>query len=97
MYDLFESGTTTIKQQNPISDITNPYITTVVQATINNSKFIGFSVRVHQVTYQSILKKVVTDNTIENKTLTFEFDGQLANFDVDVKEGNDINANPFLL
>ena len=88
MYNLFESGTTTVKQKNPISDITNPYITTVVQATIDKSKFIGFSVRVHQVTYQSILKRVVTDNTIENKTLTFEFDGQLANFDVDVKEGN---------
>ena len=87
MYDLFESGTTHIKQANPISDITNPYITTVMQATINNTKFVGFAARIHQVTYQTVTKNVVTNNTIENKTLTIELDtNQLAAFDVEVTE-----------
>ena len=86
MYDLFESGTNKIKQKNPISDINNPYITTVIQTTINNVKFIGFSVRMHQVSYTAIVKNVVTDNIIENKTITFEFSNQLAAFDVDVTE-----------
>ena len=88
MYDLFETGTTQVKQQNPISDITNPYITTVVQATIQNTKFIGFSARLHQVTYQSVTKNVVTNNVIENKTLTIELDtDQLASFNIEVTEG----------
>ena len=86
MYDLLETGTTTIKQQNPISDITNPYITTLVQATVNNTEYIAFSVRVHQVEYIKITKNILTSNSIENKVVTFDFDDQLASFDIDVIE-----------
>lgn len=88
MYDLFDNGTTSIKKQNPISDITNPYITTLIQAKIGTEKFIAFSVRVHQVTHFQATKTVLTDNIIENKTITFDFDDQLAAFDIDVTESN---------
>ena len=95
IYDLFVDGTTVIKQLNPISNITNPYIDSVIQAKYSNTDFIAFSVDMHQVTYKSITKNVVTDNTIENKTLTFAFDGQLANFDVDVMQnGKTIHLKP---
>lgn len=86
MYDLFETGTTNIKQQNPISDITNPYITTLVQARISDVDYLAFSVRVHQVQYLEVIKNILTSNSIENKTVTFDFDDQLASFDVDVEE-----------
>lgn len=86
MYDLFESGTTVVKQQNPLSDITNPYITTLVQARIDSTDYLAFSARLHQVSYVNIERSILTSNNIENKTITFDFDDQLASFDVDVTE-----------
>jgi hypothetical protein len=86
MYDLFQDGTTTIKQSNPISDITNPYITTLITYTIDRVDYVAFSIRVHQVSNVYYEETILTDNTIENKTVTFEFDDQLAAFDVDVTQ-----------
>ena len=88
MYDLFESGTTIIRQENPISDINNPYITTVVQTTINRVKYMGFSARLHQVTLSTIDQTILTNNPIENKSITFTFNDQLAAFDIDVIEND---------
>jgi hypothetical protein len=88
MYDLFEDGTTTIKQDNPISDITNPYITTLIKTNRDGIDYVAFSARLHQVTLVEIERNVLTDNDIENKTFTFEFDDQLSYFDIDVTESN---------
>ena len=90
MYDLFESGTAIIKQVNPISDITNPYITTVIQTSLNDTNYIAFSAKVHQVSILEIEQTILTDNPIENKSITFSFDGQLACFDVDIVENETI-------
>ena len=86
MYDLFDTGTTNIKQNNPISDITNPYITTVTTCTIDRIDYVAFSIRLHQVSNVYHEETILTDNSIENKTITFEFDDQLAAFDIDVTE-----------
>lgn len=86
MYDLFYPGTTEVKQQNPISNITNPYITTLIQTTIEDTDYIAFSARLHQVTTSVVSKTILTNSTIENSTVTFEFEDQLASFDVDVIE-----------
>ena len=95
MYDLFQSGTTIVKRQNPISDITNPYITTLVQQTINGIDYLAFSARLHQVSTIQIEKNILTDNDIENKTLTFTFEDQLAAFDVEAEEnGKTIHMTP---
>ena len=88
MYDLFNTGTTNIKQKNPISDIINPYITTVVRTTIDLEEYIGLSVRMHQVSLNTIEKEILTDNAIENKSITFDFQDQLAAFDIDIIESN---------
>ena len=95
MYDLFESGTNIIKQKNPLSNINNPYIDTIIQATISDVKFIALAVDLHQVTYKSITKNIVTDNIIENKTITFSFEGQISAFDIDIYEnGKTIHLYP---
>lgn len=86
MYDLFENGTTIVKQQNPISDISNPYITTLVQQTIEGVDYLAFSARLHQVSTYKVEREILTDNDIENKTLTFTFEDQLCSFDIDVEE-----------
>ena len=70
MYDLFETGTTIVKQNNPISDITNPYITTLIQCSLDNTDFIAFSARLHQVTLVDVEKNILTNNSIENKVIT---------------------------
>lgn len=88
MYDLFENGTTTIKQNNPISDITNPYITTLIKTHRDGIDYLAFSARVHQVNLVDVERNVLTDNPIENKTFTFTFEDQLTYFDVDVIESN---------
>lgn len=90
MYDLFESGTTNIKQSNPISNINNPYITTVIQTTIDGTDFVAFSARLHQVSLYSIEKSILTSTSIENKVVTFEFEEQLAAFDVDIIENDKV-------
>lgn len=92
IYDLFETGTTQVKQSNPISDITNPYITTLIQCTLDRTEYLAFSARLHQVTRTTIEKNILTSSPIENKTVTFEFDDQLAAFDIDVIE-NDVTTH----
>ena len=86
MYDLFEPGTTIVKQSNPVSDITNPYITTLIQTTVDRVDYLAFSARLHQVSLDTIDKNVLTSSPIENKAVTFEFEHQLAAFDIDVIE-----------
>jgi len=88
MYDLFEDGTTNIKQANPISNITNPYIDAVIQTKIAGVDFVSFAATLHQVKYKSINKNIVTNNTIDNKTLTFTHEGQMASFNIAVIENN---------
>ena len=88
LYDLFESGSNTIKQKNPLSDITNPYITTLIKTTVDGVEYIAFSARVRQVKLVTVEKNILTDNVIENKSITFDFEEQLANFDIDVIESN---------
>lgn len=88
MYDLFESGTTIVRQENPISTITNPYITTVVQTNINGVDYLGFSATLHQVTLITKEETILTSNSIENKSITFTFEDQMASFDIDVTEND---------
>lgn len=86
MYDLFETGTSVIKQANPLSDIRNPYITTLIQTRLDGRNYIAFSARLHQVSLYEVQKTILTNNSIENKAVTFDIGDQLASFDVDVVE-----------
>lgn len=88
MYDLFTPGTTIVKQSNPVSDITNPYITTVIECTLDRENYIAFSARLHQVSIARLENSVLTSSPIENKVVTFNFSGQLAAFDIDVVEND---------
>lgn len=89
MYDLFKNGTTEIAHENPISDITNPFINTVAQFKINDIDYVAFSAKIHQVTINTIEKNILTNDSIQNKTVTFDFEDQLAAFDVDVIENGE--------
>lgn len=76
-----------IDVDNPISDITNPYLTSPVRMNINGRNVIFTKCTLRQVSKSTIYKKILSDNSIASKTTTFEFEGQLAAFTIDVTEG----------
>lgn len=73
--------------KNPVSDITNPYLTPPVKMNVNGTNIIFTKVTLRQISKEVIHKKVLSDNTIASKTVTFDFEGQLAAFTIDVAEG----------
>lgn len=77
---------------NPISDIETPYIDTPYRMRRNGKAYICFSVDVHQVYKSRNTKKLISSNIIENKSYQFNYENQLADFTVDVKE-NDTTVN----
>ena len=84
MYDMQGDGI----YENPISDITNPYLTPPVVVKVNGTCYLLVYCLLRQVEKMDVYKKVLSDNTISSKTVNFTFDNQLAGFDVDVVNTN---------
>lgn len=63
--------------ENPISEITNPYLTSPVKMNVNGTNVIFTKCTLHQVEKSTIHKKVLSDNSIAAKTVTFEFEGKI--------------------
>ena len=73
---------------NPISDVRNPYLTAPIKMTVNGGINVLFTkCTLHQVKKTKVYKTILSDNSITSKTFTFEFEGQLASFTMDVTEG----------
>ena len=77
-------------RKNNISDITNPYLPVPYFQLNNTVNYIYFSCELMQVTHTTIYKKIITNNTIDNKTFNFTFQDQLADFEVCVKDQGNI-------
>ena len=77
-----------IDVDNPVSDVTNPYLTAPVKMNVNGMNVLFTKCTLRQVSRTTIHKKILSDNSISAKTATFEFEGQLASFTVDVEEGD---------
>lgn len=75
---------------NPVSDVDNPYLAPPIQITVNGESVISVKCTLRQVNKSTIHKKILSDNSIASKTTTFEFEGQLAAFDIDVTEGDNV-------
>lgn len=78
MYDM------TIK--NELSNIDNPYLPPIGLVNYYNSRMLLLAVTLRQVEYRTEVRKIITDNPLENKVMNFTFDGQLASFNLDVYE-----------
>lgn len=78
-----------IQRKNPISNISNPYLTAPIVQTIGNNKYIFITCQLRQVKYIESFKKVITNDIITNKTFEFEFENQLAAFDMKITDGDD--------
>lgn len=76
-------------RKNPSSTITNPYLSAPAVMYINNEAYIYLTVIVSQVEHNTEYKKLVTSNIIDNKTINFEFENQLAYFEVHCSESDE--------
>lgn len=75
-----------ISRNNPLSSIINPYITSPFIQLYNTERYLILECDLMQVEHTSISKRLLTSNPIENKTFDFEFEDQLADFEVKVTE-----------
>lgn len=69
---------------NPVSDVTNPYLTPPVVIAVNGLNYLLVYCTLRQIEKSYQYKKVLSDNIISSKTLTFQYTNQLADFVVDV-------------
>ncbi len=72
---------------NPISDVTNPYLRPPVIVDTEGERSILLLASIHQVNINTITKKIISSSSIENKTFSFGFENQLAYFDITVTDG----------
>lgn len=80
---------------NRLSDIEIPYLPSPYVVNQNGDTYIFISCHLRQVEHNIIYNKLITNDNIDNKTYEFEFENQLAAFDVYVKEkGNTIHLVP---
>lgn len=79
-----------IDVDNPISGITNPYLSPPIRMKMQGLRVIMVECKLHQVTKTQIQTKILSDSSIASKIITFQYEGQLASFTIDVKtaEGN---------
>ena len=84
-----------IDKDNPISDITNPYLKQPYTIKFESKTYVFIQCNVHQVKNVQKYNQIVNNSIIDNKTFTFEFEDQLASFDIIVKEGGkEYNLTP---
>lgn len=79
-----------MSRKNPLSEIVNPYLQAPFRQKYNNKEMIFFYIQLMQVTHTTITKTTITNNAVENKTIVFAFDDQLADFYVKATEGDKV-------
>lgn len=79
-YKLYDEDGNIIR--NRLSNITNQYLITPFTIKLDNYYYLIMQVTLHQYTIETTIDKLISDSIIVNKTYTFEFDNQIADFDV---------------
>lgn len=85
------------KITNRLSNLTNPYIKQPFILNIDNNEYIGIQILVRQCTIEETSDSMVSDSIIENKSYTFEYENQIADFRVVVTDaGDETELTPYL-
>lgn len=74
---------------NEIDDTTNPYLPAVGVINVNNTNILLINTTIRQTTHTVINKKILVNNPLENRSISFSFTDQLAYFYVEVTEHTD--------
>ena len=75
---------------NNLSPISNPYLNAPMTMQYGGETYIGVQVQLYQVTLTTVEKKIITSNLIDNKTFIFTHEDQLADFIVEVVDGDKV-------
>ncbi len=82
---------------NRLSDITNPYLRQPFVLAIDGNSYIAIQCTIRQCTVEETNDSMVSDSIIENKSYTFEYNNQLADFDVIVTDnGEETKITPYM-
>lgn len=76
--------------KNTLSDIEVPYLASPYIVKQNGDTYIFIACHLRQLQIVPEYNKLITNDIIDNKTYEFEFENQLATFDVYVTEGDNI-------
>ena len=74
---------------NRLSNIINPYLNQPFPININGEEYLAIQCTVMQCTVEETTDTMVSDSIIENKSYTFEYSNQLADFRVVVTDNNE--------
>lgn len=75
-----------MSNENILSTILDPYLKQPFKIKIGNDYYIVFQAELRQYSIETTTDKLISDSIIENKTFTFDFDNQMAGFDVYVTD-----------
>lgn len=75
-----------IDGRNEMAELTNPYLPALSVVNLEGDSMVSFQVTLRQMVHTEIYKKIIMQNPLENKVITFEFSDQLAFFYVEVVE-----------
>ena len=76
-----------VDRDNPlVPDLTNPYLQAPFIQIYQTQRYVMIKCMIIQVEHSSVTERLLTTSPIENKTLDFEFENQLASFEVKVTE-----------
>lgn len=88
--EVVYSGVYDMSRNNPLCNIVNPYITTPFIQEDNLVKLLCIPCTLLQVSHEIHYNKLMTSSIIENKTYEFDFENQLADFEVKVTENDKV-------
>ena len=82
---------------NRLTDIINPYLRQPFIISIGEFKYVAIQATIRQYTIEEIYDTMVSDSIIENRSYTFQFNNQMADFRVIVTDnGEETELTPYM-
>jgi hypothetical protein len=100
-YSYYAQYITTNENGNPITNrlttIINPYLKQPFVINIDNIEYVGIQCTIRQYTIEETMDTMISDSIIENKSYTFEYSNQMADFKVVVTtNGEEVEVTPYM-
>lgn len=84
-----------MREKNPISTITNPYIKSIGRFTLSNTQVLALQTSIKQIHTESEIIDLYNSNPLQLKTFSFKITPQLVTFTIKVTEGDNVyNLEP---
>lgn len=82
---------------NRLSNVTNPYLKQPFLINIGNEMYLGIQATIRQYSIEEVRDTMVSNSIIENKTYTFEYANQMADFQVIITDNKEeFHITPYL-